>query len=148
RGAKISVTGNTGIDALLIVAGMLDVDADRRSEIEARFRWLDPARRLVLVTGHRRENFGEGFQRICDGLSALASRGDVQIVYPVHLNPNVRETVQARLASRENISLIDPVDYLEMVYLMRRAYLIITDSGGIQEEAPALGKPVLVMRET
>jgi UDP-N-acetylglucosamine 2-epimerase len=148
RRGRIHVTGNTGIDALRLASEMLDADPARSAAIAARHGYIDPAKRLVLVTGHRRENFGHGFEQICDGLSAIAGERDVQVLYPVHLNPNVRSIVQDRLGGREGIFLTEPVDYFEMVHLMRRAHLIITDSGGIQEEAPALGKPVLVMRET
>jgi UDP-N-acetylglucosamine 2-epimerase (non-hydrolysing) len=109
---------------------------------------LDPSRKLIVVTAHRRESFGEGFERICQGLTRLGRRGDVQIVYPVHRNPNVVDPVQRWLAEESNIHLIEPLDYVPFVDLMRRSYLLITDSGGIQEEAPSLGKPVLVMRET
>lgn len=148
RNAEIHVTGNTGIDALLMFTEILRSDAGRRAELDARFAYLDRQARLILVTGHRRENIGEGLEQICDALVKIASRCDVQLLYPVHLNPNVRATVVQRLQSRKNIHLIEPVDFAEMVYLMQRAFLIITDSGGIQEEAPALGKPVLVTRNT
>ena len=148
RNGRIYVTGNTGIDTLLLTAKLIENDAAQKQAMAAKYDYLDPSLRLVLVTGHRRENFGDGFQRICDGLASLARRGDVQVLYPVHLNPNVRSVVQERLRGVPNIFLIDPVEYFDMVYLMQRSYLIITDSGGIQEEAPALGKPVLVMRET
>lgn len=144
----IHVTGNTVIDALLDVAHRIRTDSALRSEFETRFSYLDPAKRLILVTGHRRENFGEGFEGICHGLAAIAARGDVQILYPVHLNPNVQEPVKRILASQPNIFLIEPQDYLPFVYLMDRATLLITDSGGVQEEGPSLGKPVLVMRNT
>lgn len=147
RHGSIHVTGNTGIDALFMASELLDTDQIRAKEYSSRYQYLRDDR-LILVTGHRRENFGDGFQRICDALSAIAEPGGVQIVYPVHLNPNVREVVIDRLKNIKNIHLIDPVNYLEMVWLMRRAHMIITDSGGIQEEAPALGTPVLVMRET
>jgi UDP-N-acetylglucosamine 2-epimerase (non-hydrolysing) len=113
----------------------------------AMFPWLDPKKFLILVTGHRRESFGGGFERICAALSKLAHRVDVQIVYPVHLNPNVREHVNRLLGTNDKLHLIDPLDSLPFVYLMLRSHLILTDSGGIQEEAPSLGKPVLVMRE-
>src|SRR5581483_1310574 len=106
-----------------------------------------PGKRLIVVTAHRRESFGEGFRRICEALSTLASRADVHLVYPVHPNPNVQATVRERLGSHPNITLTEPMDYVPFVDLMRRAYLILTDSGGIQEEAPSLGKPVLVLRE-
>ena len=144
---RIIVTGNTVIDALLSVTKMLKEDEPLRREQEDRFSTLDPGRRLVLVTGHRRENFGPGFQQICAALAEIAGRGDVEIVYPVHLNPNVTGPVQKALGDKPNIHLMEPLDYLPFVYLMDRAHLVITDSGGIQEEAPSLGKPVLVMRE-
>ena len=144
---RVFVTGNTVIDALLTVVERLDRDSSLRQQTERRFPFLDPTRRLILVTGHRRENFGEGLERICLALAELAGRGDVQIVYPVHLNPNVQGPVQRLLGGRPHIHLIEPQDYLPFVYLMSRSYLILTDSGGVQEEAPSLGKPVLVMRE-
>jgi UDP-N-acetylglucosamine 2-epimerase (non-hydrolysing) len=144
----IHVTGNTVIDALLSVASRIERDTGLRESLSAGFPFLDPGRRLVLVTGHRRENFGQGFEQICTALHTLAGRGDVQVVYPVHLNPNVQEPVRRILAGLPNIHLIPPQDYLPFVYLMTRAHLILTDSGGIQEEAPSLGKPVLVMRDT
>jgi UDP-N-acetylglucosamine 2-epimerase (non-hydrolysing) len=142
--AHISVTGNTVIDALLDVVAMLKVDDSGYAE---RFG-LDASKRLILVTGHRRESFGEGFLQICEALAQLAARPDVEIVYPVHLNPNVRGPVEERLGSLSNVHLIAPQDYLPFVYLMSRADVILTDSGGVQEEAPSLGKPVLVMRDT
>lgn len=144
----IEVTGNTVIDALLEVVGRIEQDAALAEGLACRFPFLDPDRRLVLVTGHRRENFGAGFEQICVALKTLAERGDVQVVYPVHLNPNVQEPVNRLLAGVDNIVLIEPQDYLPFVYLMSRSSLIITDSGGVQEEAPSLGKPVLVMRDT
>jgi UDP-N-acetylglucosamine 2-epimerase (non-hydrolysing) len=145
--AQIIVTGNTVIDALNEVVGMVAADDALKQDLADRFG-LDPARRMILVTGHRRESFGAGFERICEALRQLADRRDVEIVYPVHLNPNVKGPVEARLAGLANVHLIAPQDYLPFVYLMSRADLILTDSGGVQEEAPALGKPVLVMRET
>jgi UDP-N-acetylglucosamine 2-epimerase (non-hydrolysing) len=144
---RVLVTGNTVIDALLSVVERFDKDEALRGQMTRRFDFLDPRRRLVLVTGHRRENFGGGLERICRALAELAERGDVQVVYPVHLNPNVQGPVQQMLGGRPFIHLIEPQDYLPFVYLMSRSYLILTDSGGIQEEAPSLGKPVLVMRE-
>lgn len=147
----IHVTGNTVVDALLAVSQKVQHDASLRQEMEGRFKFLDPAKRLILVTGHRRENFGSGFEDICNALAAIATRNsDIEILYPVHLNPNVQEPVNRILGvdGYNNIHLIEPVDYLPFVYLMNRSYLIITDSGGVQEEAPSLGKPVLVMRET
>ena len=147
RRGRILVTGNTGIDALMHVDRLLSGDPAREAAVADRYRFLDPGRRLVLVTGHRRESFGAGFQSICDGLAAVAARRDVQVVYPVHLNPQVRDVVHARLEGRGDIHLIAPVEYVDMVFLMRRAHILVTDSGGIQEEGPALGKPVLVMRD-
>jgi len=146
----IVVTGNTVIDALLSVADRLRCDTALTSRMEAEFPFLDPSRKLVLVTGHRRENFGEGFENICRALTEIASlRPDAEILYPVHLNPNVQESVRRILGKGRhgNVHLIRPVNYLPFVYLMSRCHLIVTDSGGIQEEAPSLGKPVLVMRE-
>lgn len=152
--SRIAVTGNTVIDALMMVVARLDADADRRGRIIANLREaglapevLTSGRRIVLVTGHRRESFGAGFENICAAIRELAGRHhDVEIVYPVHLNPNVREPVGRILANLSNVHLIEPVSYEEFVHLMSRAYILLTDSGGIQEEAPALAKPVLVMR--
>ena len=144
---KIFVTGNTVIDALLSVSEKLSKDVPLRKAQEERFHALDPSRRLILVTGHRRENFGPGLENICAAIAQLATREDVEIVYPVHLNPNVTGPVHQNLGDKPNIHLMEPLDYLPFVYLMDRAYLVITDSGGIQEEAPSLGKPVLVMRD-
>ncbi|HJO97888.1 MAG: UDP-N-acetylglucosamine 2-epimerase (non-hydrolyzing) [Rhodospirillales bacterium] len=143
----IKVTGNTVIDALLHVAGLLGGDDVLRAAQAARFPFLDEGLLLILVTGHRRESFGSGFERICAALARLGARDDVQIVYPVHLNPNVKAPVHRLLGGHAGIHLIEPLDYLPFVFLMNRAHLIITDSGGIQEEAPSLGKPVLVMRD-
>lgn len=145
--SQIYITGNTVIDALLSVARKIDEDSAIRDACAERFPFLDMKKRLILVTGHRRENFGDGFQRICCGLAEIAQRGDVQVVYPVHLNPNVRKPVNDILAGVEDVHLVEPQEYLPFVYLMTRAYLILTDSGGVQEEAPSLGKPVLVMRD-
>jgi len=148
--ATIVVTGNTVIDALLATTKRLQDQPALNAGFDDQFKFLDASKKLILVTGHRRENFGEGFQNICLALADIAcSATDVEILYPVHLNPNVRQPVADILAARQlaNVHLIDPVDYLPFVYLMNRAYLIITDSGGVQEEAPSLGKPVLVMRD-
>lgn len=145
--ASISVTGNTVIDALLDVVAKLEIDPEQRAIFDTEFG-IDPSKRVILVTGHRRESFGEGFQRICDALAMLAKRDDVQIIYPVHLNPNVKGPVEGSLGKCERVQLISPQDYLPFVHLMSRADIILTDSGGVQEEAPSLGKPVLVMRET
>lgn len=144
----ILVTGNTVIDALLEVSRGIKESGERRLLLDERFGFLDRSKRLVLVTGHRRESFGGGFERICEALAELSDRDDVEICYPVHLNPNVREPVERLLKGRTNVHLIEPLDYLPFVYLMGRASIILTDSGGIQEEAPSLGKPVLLMRET
>lgn len=139
---SITVTGNTGIDAVLHVRdGLLHGRWPALQRVP-----LDPDRKLVLVTAHRRESFGEGFEQICAALSELALRPDLQIVYPVHRNPNVREPVYRWLGSKDNVLLIDPLEYVPFVDLLMRARLVLTDSGGIQEEAPSLGKPVLVMR--
>nr|CBA71839.1 UDP-N-acetylglucosamine 2-epimerase [Arsenophonus nasoniae] len=146
---RIYVTGNTVIDALFWVRNKMMNDATIRASLAAQYPFLDQNKKMLLVTGHRRESFGSGFERICHALAEIArSHTDVQVVYPVHLNPNVSEPVQRILQGINNIILIDPQDYLPFIYLMNNAYLILTDSGGIQEEAPALGKPVLVMRDT
>lgn len=146
--SRIHVTGNTVIDALLQVVSQLDQNKKLNKDMAKKFSFLDTSKRLILVTGHRRENFGEGFENICKALKQLGERDDVQIVYPVHLNPNVQEPVQRILSNCPRVQLIEPLDYLPFVYLMSQSYLIITDSGGVQEEAPSLGKPVLVMRIT
>jgi UDP-N-acetylglucosamine 2-epimerase (non-hydrolysing) len=145
---SIHVTGNTVIDALLRIASRLDTDDTLRGALDAEFKFIDRDRRLILVTGHRRESFGGGFERICEALAKIADRGDVEVVYPVHLNPNVQAPVRRILGDKPHVHLIEPLDYLPFVYLMKRSCLLITDSGGVQEEAPALGKPVLVMRDT
>lgn len=145
----IYVTGNTVIDALLMVKHKIENNRELSDNLTTCFPFLDASRRMILVTGHRRESFGGGFERICEALSLIAKQyPDVQIVYPVHLNPNVQEPVNRLLSDLDNIYLIEPQEYLPFVYLMNRSYLILTDSGGIQEEAPSLGKPVLVMRDT
>lgn len=146
--ANIFVTGNTVIDALQEVVEKLRIDSSLSATLDQRFDFLSRNKRLILVTGHRRENFGSGFERICQALRTLSTRGDVEIVYPVHLNPSVQEPVRRILGDAPNVHLIEPLDYLPFVYLMNRSHLIITDSGGVQEEAPSLGKPVLVMRDT
>ncbi len=143
---KIFITGNTVVDAVLEVRKLLETNFDMRSKLEAQFSYLDPDLKLILVTGHRRENFGEGFEQICQALAELSKRKDIQIIYPVHLNPNVQAPVKRYLSSCKNVFLIHPQDYLSFSFLMERSYLILTDSGGIQEEAPTFGKPVLIMR--
>lgn len=146
---NVHVTGNTVIDALLEVVRKLDTSPKLAPAQRQRFPFLEDDKRLVLVTGHRRESFGGGFERICQALAETAkAHPDVQIVYPVHLNPNVQDPVKHYLAEIDNVYLIEPQDYLPFVFLMNRADIILTDSGGIQEEAPSLGKPVLVMRDT
>ncbi|HKS33599.1 MAG TPA: UDP-N-acetylglucosamine 2-epimerase (non-hydrolyzing) [Enterobacteriaceae bacterium] len=147
--SQIFVTGNTVIDALFWVRDSVLADEQLRSELAAKYAFLDEEKKLILVTGHRRESFGRGFEQICHALADIAARHeDVQIVYPVHLNPNVSEPVNRILGHVPNVVLIEPQDYLPFVWLMTRAWLILTDSGGIQEEAPSLGTPVLVMRDT
>ena len=139
--STICVTGNTVIDALLDIA-------ERPYEWSGSLAKVRRDRRIILVTAHRRESFGPPFRRICQALADIAARGDVEIVYPVHLNPNVKTVVHEELGDQPNIRLIEPLDYLPLVNLMKASYLVLTDSGGLQEEAPGLGKPVLVMRET
>lgn len=146
-GGRIVVTGNTVIDALRLTVERLQGDAGLQARLDNQFSQLRRDRKLLLVTGHRRENFGVGFANICSALAALSLRDDLEIVYPIHLNPNVRGPVSEALANRPNIHLIEPQDYIPFVYLMQRSHLILTDSGGVQEEAPSLGKPVLVMRD-
>lgn len=146
---RISVTGNTVIDALLTVVEQIKTNRQLTDELHSRFPFLSDDKKLLLVTGHRRESFGGGFERICQALANIASASpELNIVYPVHLNPNVQEPVNRLLNEHSNIHLIAPQDYLPFVYLMYRSDIILTDSGGIQEEAPSLGKPVLVMRDT
>ncbi|MBL7636827.1 MULTISPECIES: non-hydrolyzing UDP-N-acetylglucosamine 2-epimerase [Atlantibacter] len=146
---RIFVTGNTVIDALISVRDRILADDSRQRDLASRYPFLRDDKKLILVTGHRRESFGQGFEHICEALVEIARQNqDVQIVYPVHLNPNVSEPVNRILGQVDNVTLIEPQDYLPFVWLMNRAWLILTDSGGIQEEAPSLGKPVLVMRET
>jgi len=140
---NVWITGNTGIDAVLHVRNRLEHGELSTSGAD----FTRPGKRLILVTAHRRESFGEGFQRICQALAKIAERDDVHVVYPVHPNPNVQMAVRERLSSNRNITLTEPMDYVPFVDLMRRAYLILTDSGGIQEEGPSLGKPVLVLRD-
>lgn len=143
----IFITGNTVIDALQQTVDKITNTTKLQQQFIRQFNFLEANKRLIIVTGHRRENFGQGFERICYALKKLAKRTDVQIIYPVHLNPSVQEPVKRILADQESIYLIEPLDYLPFVYLLNQSYLIITDSGGIQEEAPSLGKPVLVMRD-
>ena len=149
RDEQIFVTGNTVIDALFWVRDRILNDDRLRESLNARYPFLSMDKKMILVTGHRRESFGGGFERICHALAEIARlHPDTQIVYPVHLNPNVSEPVNRILKNIANISLIEPQEYLPFIWLMHRSWLILTDSGGIQEEAPSLGKPVLVMRDT
>jgi UDP-N-acetylglucosamine 2-epimerase (non-hydrolysing) len=143
REDRIAVTGNTGIDAVLHVREGLESGRLKGGD----WPQIDPQRKLIVTTAHRRESFGEGFEEIAHALADLSSRPDVQIVYPVHPNPNVRKPVKRILGKCTNVFLIPPLDYVPFVDLMRRAYLLLTDSGGVQEEAPSLGKPVLVLRD-
>ena len=145
---NIVVTGNTVIDSLLHVAEKIKSNQQLEAEVAKYFDFLDTHKKTILVTGHRRDNFGEGLINICNALIKLSERKDVQIVYAVHFNPNVQGPVNRLLANIENIHLINPLEYLPFVYLMKYADIILTDSGGVQEEAPSLGKPVLVMRDT
>lgn len=144
----IHTTGNTVVDALFMARDLIAQDTDRMAGFDEEFNFLNPDKKLILVTGHRRENFGSGFENICLALKELASRTDCEILYPVHLNPNVKGPVHQHLDGNDAIHLIEPQDYPAFVYLMNRAHILLTDSGGVQEEAPSLGKPVLVMRET
>ena len=146
--ASITITGNTVIDALLSVVDKIHNSAALQETLDSQLPELPKDKHLILVTGHRRENFGEGFLNICQALAELADNPNVHVVYPVHLNPNVQGPVYETLAGHDNIQLIEPLDYLPFVRLMDKAHIILTDSGGIQEEAPSLGKPVLVMRDT
>lgn len=148
-GNKIFVTGNTVIDALLIARDKINSDPSIVNTMHERLPFLSQNKKIILVTGHRRESFGAGFENICEALAALSKQhDDIHIVYPVHMNPQVREPVNRILSGINNVSLIEPQQYLPFIFLMSKAYLILTDSGGIQEEAPSLGVPVLVMRET
>ena len=146
--ARIVVTGNTVIDALLASKSQIEGDSTLERDLAAQFPFLDPTKRLVLVTGHRRENHAGGIASVCRALAQIARRGDVQVVYSVHLNPKVVEAANKELRGIDNVYLIEPVAYLAFTFLLMQCYLVITDSGGIQEEAPSLGKPVLVTRST
>ena len=145
---RIHVTGNTVVDALLYMRQQIHDKAHLHARVEQAFSFLDGDKKLILVTGHRRESYGSGFQSICVALSDIATEFEdaAEIVYPVHLNPNVKGPVTERLSGISNLHLIEPTDYVEFIYLLEQSHIILTDSGGIQEEAPAFGKPVLVMR--
>lgn len=144
---NIFVTGNTVVDGLFLAIDKLNNNEEKQENYKKQFSFLNPAKKLILVTGHRRENFGDGFENICAALNELSKRDDCEILYPVHLNPNVKEPVHRYLQNKKNIYLVEPQGYPSFVYLMERCSIILTDSGGIQEEAPSLGKPVLVMRD-
>ena len=146
--ANIFVTGNTVIDALHDACAIIDSNPSLKAKLNAQFPFLDDGKKLILVTGHRRENFGGGFVSICKAIARIAKRDDVQFVYPMHMNPNVRKPVNEILTGKGNVFLIEPLDYLSFLHLMRKAHFVLTDSGGVQEEAPSLGKPVVVMRDT
>jgi UDP-N-acetylglucosamine 2-epimerase (non-hydrolysing) len=146
---NIFVTGNTVIDALLMIKNKIESNAPIKTVLQNKYPFLSSEQKVILVTGHRRESFGGGFERICESLAKIAKQHpEIEIVYPVHLNPNVQKPVNKLLVGIKNIHLIEPQEYLSFVYLMNRSTIILTDSGGIQEEAPSLGKPVLVMRDT
>ncbi len=145
---KIFITGNSVVDALLKIRSVIESNKKIKSQLAAQFSYLDVNKKIILVTGHRRENFGEGIVHVCQALTELSKRNDVQFIFPVHLNPNIQKIVYGYLKDIKNIFLCEPQDYLSFVYLMSICHLILTDSGGIQEEAPAFGKPVLVMRDT
>lgn len=145
----VFVTGNTVIDALFLANEIIESNASLNNQFNKQFSFLDESKKLILVTGHRRESFGGGFERICEAIRQIATNNqDVQVLYPVHLNPNVQEPVNRLISDLNNVFLIEPQQYLPFVYLMNKSEIILTDSGGIQEEAPSLGKPVLVMRDT
>lgn len=145
----ISITGNTVIDTLLLAKKEINDDIYFKDQLLKKYNFLIGDKKIVLITGHRRENFGDGFKNICSAIDTLSSKfPEVNFVYPVHLNPNVKDIVTESLSGKENIFLIEPLDYKPFIFLMDQSYLILTDSGGVQEEAPSLGKPVLVMRNT
>jgi UDP-N-acetylglucosamine 2-epimerase (non-hydrolysing) len=146
--SDILVTGNTVIDALFMTLNHIETNEKLEEKLSEKFNYIDKNKKLILVTGHRRENHGQGFIDICQAIKKISERDDIQIVYPVHLNPNVLTPVNRILGGIKNIHLIEPLDYLSFLYLMKLSYFVLTDSGGVQEEAPSLGKPVLVMRDT
>lgn len=146
---SIHITGNTVIDALFFVVDKMNTDQALKNKLAEQFHFLNPKKKMILVTTHRRENSGRGFENICESILETAeAHDDIEFVFPVHKSPRVREVVYSYLKDKENIHLIEPQDYLSFVYLMDQSYLILTDSGGVQEEAPSLGKPVLVLRDT
>lgn len=145
--SRIFVTGNTVIDALFAATQIIESRPELKSQLRQQFSYLNENRRLLLVTGHRRESFGAPFENLCLAIKDLSRAHDIDVVYPVHLNPNVQAPVRRILAGLDRVHLIEPLEYLPFVYLMQRSHMILTDSGGIQEEAPSLGKPVFVMRD-
>ena len=145
---EIAVTGNTVIDALFDAYKIIDSDKNFQSKLLGNYNFLNTERKIILVTGHRRENFGHGFEEICKAIKEISKRDDVLVIYPVHLNPNVQKPVKEYLSNSSNIILLPPLDYPTFLYFMRKSYFILTDSGGVQEEAPSIGKPVIVMRDT
>ena len=145
---SIVITGNTVVDATLMISDLLRSNEEMQRKCEEQFPFIENDKRVILVTAHRRENFGSGIEGICEALKKLARRDDVLVVYPVHPNPRIKEPVTRILGKVKNVKLLSPLEYLPFIYLMNRSYIILTDSGGIQEEAPSLGKPVLVMRDT
>ncbi|MEW4468815.1 UDP-N-acetylglucosamine 2-epimerase (non-hydrolyzing) [Parasphingorhabdus sp. JC815] len=146
--STIHITGNTVIDALLLVKDRLNQDSKLNAELAGQFPFLDTSKKLILVTGHRRENHNGGIERVCEALATISQRDDVQIVYPLHLNPKVKQAAEKVLAGVNNVFLIDPLPYLPFVWMLNASHIVVTDSGGLQEEAPSLGKPVLVTRDT
>jgi len=146
---KVKIAGNTVIDALLNVSNKIDKETDKYDDYFSKsYNIHFNHKKTILVTGHRRESFGGGFENICEAIKQISEQNDVQVIYPVHLNPNVQEPVSRILGNIKNVHLIPPQDYVPFIYLMKNAHIILTDSGGVQEEAPSLGKPVLVMRDT
>jgi len=143
---SIVITGNTIIDMLQMTVARLEAESRLEREVAEQFAFLDASRPILLVTGHRRENFGTPLRNLCEAIRELTETTQLQVVYPVHLNPSVKQPVYQLLAGAANVHLIEPLEYIPFVYLMLRSHMILTDSGGIQEEGPSLGKPVLVMR--
>lgn len=146
--SDIFVTGNTVIDALFDAEKILLANKELMTSLDEKFAAVSADKKVILITGHRRENHGEGIRNICAAIRHLAKRQDVELIYPVHPNPNINDVVSKELAGLDNVHLIQPLDYLSFIYMMRRSFMVLSDSGGVQEEAPSLGKPVLCMRES
>lgn len=146
--SDIFVTGNTVIDALFDAEKILLANKELMASLDEKFAAVSADKKVILITGHRRENHGEGIRNICAAIRHLAKRQDVELIYPVHPNPNINDVVSKELAGLDNVHLIQPLDYLSFIYMMRRSFMVLSDSGGVQEEAPSLGKPVLCMRES